>query len=450
MGLRIEEKKEVQLVISRNDVLIRNHIGLRPPPGRQLQSWTYITSLPIRTAKIKTRGKDELSARIERKQGFSHVVIDLSRVPHQRAGIQFMLQLLLKPEVLDRLGSLNIINWPKEDLSAIFFLRGSGQLFFTSALASIEKVDNQGSIVLKPPALAKKLDSHGHKGSAIRVEWGHPSTIRFDFIYKVRNEGTNKVNGMQIRTALPPTTQFQRVKHQHNHEVEEDEDHNEWGKVSIPPLSPKESYEVKVTVDVKSTGNMNNILPNLGSFQKLRAIFQHNRDVARFIQESKYWNISDVIIQKAIQSLLKNSKTPAEYLRLAFEFVNQKIKYQPNNMRDTAANTIRKLTGVCSEFSDLLVALLRGGGIPAKIVHGLIIENDQKSLEHHAWVEYFSVEHGWIQCDPTWGYLSGVCSQHICRQREGLQSDLPTYSFSQERGSKISLTEEIRYRILRT
>ena len=124
-------------------------------------------------------------------------------------------------------------------------------------------------------------------------------------------------------------------------------------------------------------------------------------------------------IQSLIKLMLNKAENPTDYMKMVFEFVNQKIKYQINNKREKALVTVRMLSGDCSEYSDLFVALLRRG-IPTKIVHGLIVDSSKKSLEPHAWCEYFSPELGWIQCDPTWGYLAGVCCQHLSRQREGL------------------------------
>jgi len=77
--------------------------------------------------------------------------------------------------------------------------------------------------------------------------------------------------------------------------------------------------------------------------------------------------------------------------------------------------------GDCSEYSSLLVTLLRCQGIPARKVTGFVITNNptlvpqagqdwsfytrsngQTNLLGHAWVEYYVPNIGWIACDPTW------------------------------------------------
>ncbi|MBY8988188.1 MAG: transglutaminase domain-containing protein [Candidatus Lokiarchaeota archaeon] len=77
--------------------------------------------------------------------------------------------------------------------------------------------------------------------------------------------------------------------------------------------------------------------------------------------------------------------------------------------------------GDCSEYSSLMVTLLRCQGIPARKVAGFVISNDPSTKPYigqewdfyagtagasnilgHAWVEYYVPDIGWIACDPTW------------------------------------------------
>ncbi|MFX0073003.1 MAG: transglutaminase family protein [Candidatus Hermodarchaeota archaeon] len=78
------------------------------------------------------------------------------------------------------------------------------------------------------------------------------------------------------------------------------------------------------------------------------------------------------------------------------------------------------LQGDCSEYSSLMVTLLRIQGIPARKVTGFLISNNpslrpavgnvwnfnsnegSSNILGHAWVEYYVPNIGWIACDPTW------------------------------------------------
>lgn len=76
--------------------------------------------------------------------------------------------------------------------------------------------------------------------------------------------------------------------------------------------------------------------------------------------------------------------------------------------------------GDCSEYSSLMITLLRCQGIPARKITGYVISNDPTTRPYigqewtftlntfstnflgHAWVEYYVPNIGWIACDPTW------------------------------------------------
>jgi transglutaminase-like putative cysteine protease len=98
-----------------------------------------------------------------------------------------------------------------------------------------------------------------------------------------------------------------------------------------------------------------------------------------------------------------------------------------------AAWAYANLKGDCSEFSDLMVTLLRIQGIPARKMVGLSIvkgsllsgyepfynpsvgdtltwkynktstSSPDNDIPGHAWMEYYIPNYGWITCDPTWG-----------------------------------------------
>jgi hypothetical protein len=79
-----------------------------------------------------------------------------------------------------------------------------------------------------------------------------------------------------------------------------------------------------------------------------------------------------------------------------------------------------KLEGDCSEYSDLMITLLRIQQIPARKVTGFVASNripffpsvgdelsftfsrTEATILAHAWIEYYIPNYGWIECDPTW------------------------------------------------
>lgn len=128
------------------------------------------------------------------------------------------------------------------------------------------------------------------------------------------------------------------------------------------------------------------------------------------------YNINDPELIKASHSIVGSTDNPIEKAKKIFNWVSQSITYEIHKGDKGASWTYRNRKGDCSEFSSLLVTLLRIQGIPARRVIGFLVSNDptlkpkvgdvwsytNKDIMRHAWVEYYINNIGWIQCDPTW------------------------------------------------
>jgi transglutaminase-like putative cysteine protease len=64
--------------------------------------------------------------------------------------------------------------------------------------------------------------------------------------------------------------------------------------------------------------------------------------------------------------------------------------------------------GVCQDFAHLMLACLRGHGLPARYVSGYLLTEPPPGQERlmgvdasHAWVAAYSPQHGWVEFDPT-------------------------------------------------
>lgn len=107
----------------------------------------------------------------------------------------------------------------------------------------------------------------------------------------------------------------------------------------------------------------------------------------------------------------------------------ENMQYEVQTTELSAREAYDQGKGDCSEFSNLMVTLLRIQGIPARKVLGLLIveqtEDGWKQINSpsigesweysvvydgstatfnmpgHAWIEYYVPGYGWIQCDPT-------------------------------------------------
>ncbi len=98
--------------------------------------------------------------------------------------------------------------------------------------------------------------------------------------------------------------------------------------------------------------------------------------------------------------------------------INRDFEYDPKatdvETRPAEAFALRK--GVCQDFAHVMIAALRGIGIPAGYVSGFLRTNPpegQARLEGadamHAWVRAWCGQHvGWVEFDPTNAMIAGA------------------------------------------
>lgn len=86
----------------------------------------------------------------------------------------------------------------------------------------------------------------------------------------------------------------------------------------------------------------------------------------------------------------------------------------------TAAAALAAGEGVCQDHAHIFIAAARSVGIPARYVSGyMLIEDEDPSEAHHAWVEVHVERLGWVGFDIS----NGICpTDHHIRLTTGLDS----------------------------
>jgi hypothetical protein len=450
------EVKQILLVIDRNDIMVKQFVagiweGINPFLG-----FSYTTSLPIDGCAAYIKGiKGKISVPTSKTKTEDGTRIEVEFPQPIKSGEKYVyeLQLLLNRSCIEMIGNLNVFEWPKENLTEIVFLQNSGKIFFSSALAKVIFDMKEKARKIIPGVFAKSLVSHASKSSGIRIEWGKPPFYRINYHYQLINLGLNNAKNIEFSSYIPPATKFQNVSNPANSQAKivKDDDNNSIIKFVITDIPAGKTEYISFHVDVAPKGNIGVMLPNFGKWAEYKIITKEGSLGEKMLKPSTYWPIYDPEIQDLISALNKNSINASTFIKLAFEFVNRKIRYEINGFRDNAANALHLRRGDCSEISDLFVSILRGGGIPARIVHGWTINPEDQILNDkgHAWCEFYSPSaKTWRQCDPTWGFLTGVSCQHICRQREGLNLEQNTFFWSYKGKTELEVKETISYQIL--
>lgn len=102
-----------------------------------------------------------------------------------------------------------------------------------------------------------------------------------------------------------------------------------------------------------------------------------------------------------------------QLLRLA-RLIHETFVFDPEATRvgTPLSEVFHNRRGVCQDFSQVMIAALRGLGVPARYVSGYILTHPLPGQTRmigadatHAWVEAWCPGHGWLGLDPTNGKL---------------------------------------------
>jgi transglutaminase-like putative cysteine protease len=130
----------------------------------------------------------------------------------------------------------------------------------------------------------------------------------------------------------------------------------------------------------------------------------------KYLQPAQYWESDDPEIIAKAEELMEGTETVYGILKNDYLFIIDSIdyddfKYGERNERKGALATLRGDSSVCMEYSDLLIALARAQGIPARAAYGYGYDPKYppSQQEEHQWVQAWVPDYGWLTLDPTWG-----------------------------------------------
>ncbi|MFX0011731.1 MAG: transglutaminase family protein [Candidatus Hermodarchaeota archaeon] len=135
-----------------------------------------------------------------------------------------------------------------------------------------------------------------------------------------------------------------------------------------------------------------------------------------------YYERDDPLLIELSNNIVDSNDNPVVKAEKICNWISDNIEYNGNlpAQEKGALWAYTHLEGDCSEYSSLMVTLLRIQGIPARKVTGFLVSFDSdirpksgntwnyyanklaSNILTHAWVEYYVPNSGWIACDPTW------------------------------------------------
>jgi transglutaminase-like putative cysteine protease len=224
------------------------------------------------------------------------------------------------------------------------------------------------------------------------------------FNFKIDYDLTNSNNIPRVeKIPLPPDTAQQTLYYEQlspePEDLEVDADGN-W--LAIYHLAPKE--KLKVTAQGRV---------NLFFQQKKGRWVEPEFNEGGYLVSTKNWPAD----QPPIKQLALSLKTPAAIYRYVVD--NLTYDYQSIKKGAVRKGALGALENpkqaICTDFTDLFIALCRAAGIPARELAGYAYTDNPKLKELaekndllHSWPEYYDRQkREWVMVDPTWEHTSG-------------------------------------------
>lgn len=296
-----------------------------------------------------------------------------------------------------------------------------GSLSFSSIPVRFEDGLTQNTITFQDKSRSKIL-----------IILGNYQLFNFKLNYSLSNPSNSTINS---EIALIPDTYSQSVYYQ---------------SISPPPLGINidpdgnwiAKYQLKggEELNIVATGQVKTGLHLPNDIEKPES----------YLIEQKFWPILDPKIQEVAKTL-NSPRSIYDYVVNSLDYNYERIN---NSGRLGALEALENpKNSLCTEFTDLFVALSRAKGIPAREIEGFAYSNNPKikpvnsqSDVLHAWPEYYdSSKKTWRAIDPTWGkttngidYFSDLDLNHITFVIHGLdsQNPLPPGSYKNSAGEK--------------
>lgn len=283
--------------------------------------------------------------------------------------------------------------------------------------------------------------------SGIAISFGEKQVFSFTLNYHLEN---NNLTSQTQEIALPPDNNYQKIVLQKldpaPRDVIVDKDNNF---LALYRLASHQKIDVTATgfVEVFSRP-FRNIYPTLS---------QSDREL--YTQKQKYWETDAIFIKKKAEEL-KDPQAIYNFVTSYLSYSQDRLKQSKVERKGAAAASASPKDAICTEFTDLFIAIARASGIPAREVEGYAFTQNERlrplSLALfpgdvlHAWPEYWDDTLGWVQVDPTWGSTSGGLDyfkkldfNHITFVQRGVSSQTPypagSYKKSNLQGKDIAI-----------
>lgn len=143
-----------------------------------------------------------------------------------------------------------------------------------------------------------------------------------------------------------------------------------------------------------------------------------------YLKPTKYWQSDNEYILEIANEIKANNTNILDLIKDNYKFVIDNLEYDDEkvevfNNRLGALEALNIGSGVCMEYADSMLALLRAQGIPSRAALGyanlMDFTDTPESQVRHQWVQIWIPDYGWLSVDPTWESENMDIGQNINR-----------------------------------
>jgi len=137
--------------------------------------------------------------------------------------------------------------------------------------------------------------------------------------------------------------------------------------------------------------------------------------LATYLRDEAFLEKHSPRVARAARELAPKKAAGLKLLRELFEGTLFELENHGFIKAERGANRALKMGGGdCTEFSDVLVALCRGRGLPARHIRGILARPfSAEDTPKHSWVEVHLKEEGWVRLDPFFSKLETATFERL-------------------------------------
>ena len=185
----------------------------------------------------------------------------------------------------------------------------------------------------------------------------------------------------------------------------QDHDGNIVHHFNIPGRHPRLTVTAEALVDCAPMPPLPALSP--GAWERLDGLTTSG-EFWEVMNPSTFACTTPALQQFARELGLERGPDPLQMLLRLTKDIYDRFEYSPKttNVDSPIDDALELRRGVCQDFSHIMIALVRGLGVPCRYVSGYLFQENlgtvrSSSAATHAWVEAWLPDLGWVGFDPT-------------------------------------------------